>query len=179
MSEPPRRGPHTAFEGAIVKVVLEDAQMPDGQVIPFEVVHHPGGAGVVALDDQERVCLVRQYRPVADAWLWEVPAGKLEHGDPDRTARLELAEETGLRARHWQSLGAVHSSPGIFTEVIHLYLARDLEQGERHPEPGEVMEVHWLALEDAVERALHGEISDAKTVIALLRAHAWRQTEDI
>ncbi|MEO0421857.1 MAG: NUDIX hydrolase [Pseudomonadota bacterium] len=178
MSDSPRRGPRTAFEGGIISVVLEDVQMPDGQIIPFEIVQHPGGAGVVAVDAQQRVCLLRHYRPVADAWLWEIPAGKLDHGAPDRTAHIELAEETGLSARHWQSLGTIYSSPGIFTEQIHLYLARDLDQGERHPEPGEVMEIHWLALDDAVERALRGEISDAKTVIALLRAHARLHAED-
>lgn len=170
MSERPP--PITAFEGRIVSVLLQDVEMPDGQVMPFEIVRHPGGAAVVALDAAQQVCLLRQYRPVANGWLWEVPAGKLDHADPAQTARQELAEEAGLRAAHWQSLGAIHSSPGIFTEIIHLYLARDLAHVARQPEPGEVIEVHWVPLEDAVSRALSGEITDGKSVIALLRAHA-------
>ncbi len=172
MSDDSQRPPTVAFEGSIVSVVLEDVQMPDGLVVPYEIVHHPGGAGVVALDRQQRVCLIRQYRPVADAWLWEIPAGKLDHGDPAATARIELAEEAGLHANDWQSLGKIHSSPGVFTEVVHLFMARELQQVARQPEPGEVMEVHWLELDDAVNRALSGEISDGKSVIALLRARA-------
>ncbi|MEO0971877.1 MAG: NUDIX hydrolase [Pseudomonadota bacterium] len=161
-----------AFSGRIVRVLLEDIDMPDGERVPYEIVEHPGGAGVVALDTSDQVCLVRQYRPLANDWLWELPAGKLEHGDPLSTARAELAEEAGLTAKRWESLGVVRSSPGVFTEQVHLYLARDLAAVPRAPEPGEVMEVHWMALETAVARALSGEISDAKTIIGLLRAQA-------
>lgn len=163
--------PRVAFEGRIARVVLEDAPMPDGSVVPYEIVHHPGGAAVAALDDRRRVCLLRQYRHVVRDWLWELPAGKLEPGQaPLTTARQELAEEAGVAAAQWTALGAIHSSPGIFTEVVHLFLARDLTATARAPEPGEVMEVHWLHLDDAVARALDGRISDGKSIAALLRA---------
>src|SRR5580700_4460862 len=93
----------------------------------LEVVHHPGGAATVALDGEERICLLRQYRYVAGGWLWELPAGKLEPDEPPlATAQRELAEEAGVRARHWRSLGTVLSSPGVFTERLHLFLARGI-----------------------------------------------------
>lgn len=159
------------FEGRIVRVTVEELTMPDGARLPFEIVHHPGGAAIVALDEAQRVCLLRQYRPVTGDWLWEIPAGKLDAA-PLATAQRELQEEAGLLAGHWTSLGMMHSSPGIFSEVVHLYLARELSATARAPEPGEVMEVHWQPLAELVAWALDGRISDAKTIIALLRTRA-------
>jgi 8-oxo-dGTP pyrophosphatase MutT (NUDIX family) len=91
------------------------------------------------------VCLLRQYRYVADGWLWELPAGKLEpHEDPQATAQRELAEEAGARAAQWRSLGSYLSSPGVFTEVIHLYLATEVLPAATAHEASEVIEVHWV-----------------------------------
>jgi ADP-ribose pyrophosphatase len=141
------------------------------------VVHHPGGAAVVALDADERVCLLRQYRYVADGWLWELPAGKLEpHEPPLATAERELAEEAGTRAAEWHSLGSYLSSPGVFTEVIHLFVATGLTPVASALEPAEVIEVHWVALSDARRWALEGTIRDGKTALGLLRAAARTKT---
>ncbi len=96
---------------------------------------------MVALNAAGEVCLLRQYRHVAGGWLWEVPAGKLDGKTPDATARAELAEEAGMVARDWQSLGHVVSSPGVFREVVHLYLARELTPVPAAPEREEVFEV--------------------------------------
>ncbi|MGH8149707.1 MAG: NUDIX hydrolase [Steroidobacteraceae bacterium] len=159
------------FQGRIVRVCVDEVMLPNGERAELEVVHHPGGAVAVAVDGDRRVCLLRQYRYVADGWLWELPAGKLEPGEPPlATAQRELAEEGGVRARTWASLGAYLSSPGVFSEVLHLYLARDLELIAAAPEAHEVLEVHWVPLEEACGWALSGEIRDGKTALGLLRA---------
>ena len=169
MSESRRR----VFAGRIIDVTLDRVCLPNGRETEFEVVHHPGGAAVVAVDQRQRVCLLRQYRYAFDDWLWELPAGKRDHGeDPAVTARRELREETGVQAGNWQSLGHVHSSPGVFTEVVHLYLARELEFGGDAVEAHEVFERHWISLAEAIGHAESGAYSDAKTVIGLLRAQA-------
>ncbi len=134
---------------------------------------HPGGAAVAAIDAHDRICLLRQYRHAAGGYVWELPAGKLEPQEPPaETARRELIEEAGVEAREWTSLGSYLSSPGVFTEVIHLYMARELTQVQIAHEPNEVIEIHWIALEDAWRRALSGELTDGKTLIGILRAHA-------
>jgi ADP-ribose pyrophosphatase len=164
----------TVFQGRIIKVETGQMRFPDGRSAEFEVVRHPGGAAAVALDDDERVCLLRQYRPVAGEWIWELPAGKLEPNEaPLLTAQRELEEEAGLRASDWRPLGAVWSSPGIFTEVIHLFLARGLTHVSGNHEEHELIEVHWLSFGEALARARSGAILDAKTVIGLFRAQAF------
>lgn len=168
--DPPPSG-SARYRGRVVDVDVESVRLPGGVEAELELVRHPGGAAVVAVDAGQQVCLLRQYRHAAGGWLWELPAGKRDRGeDPEETARRELAEEAGLRARTWSGLGDILSSPGVFTEVIHLYLARDLQAVERCPEPHEVFEVHWLALREAAAWALDGRIRDAKTVIGLCRA---------
>jgi ADP-ribose pyrophosphatase len=158
------------YTGEVVTLDVADVRLPNGHVARLEIVGHPGGAAVVALNGAGDVCLLHQYRHVAGGWLWEVPAGKLDGKSPDSTARAELAEEAGLEARQWQSLGRVISSPGVYTEVVHLYLAEDLIPVVAAPERDEVFEVCWVPLREALARALDGDIVDAKTVIALQRA---------
>lgn len=159
------------YRGRIVDLVLESTTLPNGRAMELEVVRHPGGAAVVALDDQERVCLLRQYRHAHRGWIWELPAGKLDPGEaPLATAQRELVEEAGRQASRWIDLGRIITSPGVFTEVIHLYLAEGLEEAASAPEEHELFEVHWLPLADAVERALTGGIEDSKTIVGLARA---------
>lgn len=161
------------YRGKIIEVDLDEARLPNGKVAQMEIVRHPGGAAAVALDERGRVCLLRQYRHVAGGWLWELPAGKLDPGEsPLSTAQRELEEEAGLRAARWESLGSIFSSPGIFTEVIHLYLARDLQRIEVNHEEHELIEVHWLSFDQAIQQAQSGDIADAKTIVGLLRARA-------
>ena len=165
------------YRGRVVTLDLVPVTLPNGHRFELEVVGHPGGAAVVALNDRDEVCLVHQYRHVADAWLWELPAGKLDAGTPLDNARRELAEEAGLRAGHWSSLGRYLSSPGVFREVVHLVLARDLEPCASGLEADEVLSVHWLPLADACRMAIRGDIVDGKTVVALWRAQAGGATE--
>ena len=158
------------YTGRVVTLDVAEVLLPNGAQATLEIVGHPGGAAVVAVNSAGEVCLLHQYRHAAGGWLWEVPAGKLDGKTPEATARAELAEEAGLLATDWQSLGHVVSSPGVFREVVHLYLARELTSVPAAPEREEVFEVRWIPLAEAVERALRGDIVDAKSVVALLRA---------
>jgi ADP-ribose pyrophosphatase len=161
------------FRGRVITVTTDDVVLPNGHRAKLEVVHHPGGAGVVALDAQRQVCLLRQYRYVADGWIWELPAGKLEPGEPPlQTAQRELIEEAGVSASHWASLGTALSSPGVFGEILHLFLATGLEPQTVAHEQSEIIEVHWVPFVQAYGWALDGTIRDAKTIIGLARAFA-------
>jgi 8-oxo-dGTP pyrophosphatase MutT (NUDIX family) len=169
--EPKKQTVH--FRGRVITVTTDEVVLPNGNQALLEVVHHPGGAAVVALDSNGHVCLLRQYRYVADGWIWELPAGKLEPNEPPlETAKRELIEEAGVSASHWESLGTALSSPGVFSEVLHLFYATQIEPSTAAHEHSEVIEVHWVPFTQAYEWAINGTIRDAKTVIALARAQA-------
>jgi len=94
------------YQGKVIEVAVETVALPDGSQVDLELVRHPGGAAAVAIDEQERVCLLRQFRHAARGWIWELPAGRLDAGEtPLATARRELAEEAGLQANDWIDLG--------------------------------------------------------------------------
>lgn len=167
------KSPENVYQGRIVRVTVGEVALPNGHRMMLERVWHPGGAAVVALHGNGDVCLLRQYRAIAASWLWEIPAGKRDHGEPpELTASRELAEEAGSRAASWSSLGRYYSSPGIFDEVIHLYLAQELTPVAAAHERHEVIEVHWLPLGEALAMADAGEIIDGKTLVGLYRAAA-------
>jgi ADP-ribose pyrophosphatase len=164
------------YRGRVIEVTTDEVELPNGHRALLEVVHHPGGAAVVAVDSAERVCLLRQYRYVAGGWLWELPAGKLEPDEPPlMTAQRELIEEAGVSARRWHSLGMCLSSPGVFSERLHLFLATELAPATLAHERAEVIEVHWLPLDEACQWALDGTITDCKTALGVLRGRATRQ----
>ncbi len=161
----------THFRGRVITVTVDEVRLPNGHRAALEIVHHPGGAAAAAIDTEQRICLLRQYRHAANGWLWELPAGKLEGQEqPLVTAQRELTEEAGMRARAWRSLGAYFSSPGVFTEVVHLFLATGLEPATAALEAAEVIEVHWIAFATAHTWALDGTINDGKTALGILRA---------
>jgi len=159
------------FEGRLVRLGIESLTLPNGEPLELEIVRHPGGAAVVAMDESQRVCLLRQFRHAAGGWLWELPAGKLEQEEePQATAARELEEEAGLRAEHWQKLGTVLMTPGFCDEAIHLYLVERLSPVPTHPERHELFEIHWLPFSEAISRVHDGTIRDAKTMLGLLLA---------
>ena len=161
----------TIYEGKVIDLRRERVTLPNGMEVELEIVDHPGGAAVVALDERNRMCLVRQYRHVAGDYIWELPAGKIDNREPPvLTGQRELEDEAGIRAQTWFSLGAILSSPGVFDETVHLWLARILTAVAQNTEPDEDLEVHWIAFDQALQWAHDGTIADAKTVAGLFRA---------
>lgn len=162
----------TVFEGRIVQVHTQTIKLPNGHPLDLEIVEHPGGAAVVAVNHKQEICLLRQYRAVFEDWFLELPAGKRDNAEPPLdTARRELQEEAGVVAAEWTQLGDMASSPGVFTERVYLYMARNLSLGDATLGDDEVVsETLWVPLTQACEWAYEGRISDAKSVIAILRA---------
>lgn len=161
------------FTGRVIEVNIERVELPNGSTADLEIIHHPGGAAVVAVDTQRRVCLLRQFRHAANGWLWELPAGKIDNREPPlQTAQRELQEEAGCRAQRWESLGEYVSSPGVFTEVIHLYFATELTVTSASHEEHEVIEVHWKPFDDVLRMAHDGELRDGKSLVGIFRAAA-------
>ncbi|MGC3979634.1 MAG: NUDIX hydrolase [Steroidobacteraceae bacterium] len=159
------------YQGRVIRLNIERVRLPNQNVANLEIIHHPGGAAVVALNEQQQVCLLYQFRHAAGGWVWELPAGKIDNQEPHfATAQRELQEEAGCAAGQWHYLGHSLSSPGVFTEVIHLYLARQLTLTGNQPEEHEVFRVEWRALTEALAMARRGEIVDGKTLIGLFLA---------
>lgn len=158
------------YKGNIIDLGIESVNLPDGRRIELEIVRHPGGAAALAMDKNNRMALIRQYRHAAGGWLWEIPAGKIDPGEnPLKTAQRELQEEAGIVATSWISIGAILSTPGFCDEVIHLFFAQDLACVPRNLSEHELIELHWIPFKEAHELALNGEIRDAKTLITVFR----------
>lgn len=158
------------FEGRIITVRKDKAELGDGSIVPRELVIHSGGVCVVPLTDDNRVIMVRQFRYAFGEPLLEIPAGKLEKGEEHRSAALrELEEETGAKCTSFEYLGVCYPSVAYLTEKIHMYLARGLSFGKAHLDEGEFLDVIRVPLDEAVEMVMRGEIPDAKTQIALLK----------
>ncbi len=160
------------YNGRILRLHVDQVSLPNGAVASREVADHPGGVGILALDDQRRVALVRQYRYAFSRVVTEIPAGKLEigDGDPLAAAKRELREEMGATARSWQSLGELIPSPGCYGETLYLYLARELSFEAPAPDEDEFLEREWVPLEELLQRCVSGALCDAKTVAAVLKA---------
>ena len=164
------------FRGRVIELSVDTVQLPNGSQADLEIIQHPGGAAIVAVDARGKVCLLHQYRHAAGGWLWELPAGKIDNREPPlQTAQRELLEEAGVRAVSWHSLGDYVSSPGVFTEVVHLYLARELSSATAQPEQHEVFEVHWKDFAEVLHMAQQGVLRDGKTLVGIFRAAALLQ----
>lgn len=159
------------FQGLVVDLEQMEVKIGEKGWHLFQIVRHPGGVGVLPLHDDGTVTLIRQLRPAVNTRMLEIPAGRLDPGeDPAACGARELLEETGLVAAKLEPLGLLYSSPGVFDEAIHLFLATGLEQQEAVPEFYEDIETERIPLRDALEMAADGEISDGKTAVALFRA---------
>jgi len=154
------------FKNSLFKVSEEVAHDPDGFEIHRYVVRHPGSAVMMAVDPEERILLVKQFRLPAEDYLWELPAGRLDPGEsPLEAAKRELGEETGYKAKLWTQLASFWSSPGYVAERMTLFLAQDLTAGEQTPMEDERIEIKWFAKEEMGRLIRNGDIADAKTII--------------
>lgn len=158
----------------------DTVRLPDGSDVVRELVAHPGAVGIIALDDHDRVALVRQYRHPVGSYLWEAPAGLLDaEGEaPLLTAQRELYEEAHLRADTWHVLVDYYNSPGSSSEAFRCFLARDVSavDGDRHAGEGEErdMPLRWVDLDDAVAAAFRGDLHNPTTVSGVLAAYTAR-----
>ncbi len=157
------------YDGRIVGLRVDTVEMEDKKYAKREIVEHPGGVGIIAINDNNEIVLVEQFRKAAENSLIEIPAGTMEpNEEPRTTAKRELEEETGYTAEKWTYLGEFYPTPGYCTEKHHLFMAEDLNQGEAHPDEGEILEPMLVDFEKALEMVKYGKIIDAKTVLAIL-----------
>ncbi len=161
----------TIFEGKIFTVVRDEVQLPNGESAPRELVLHSGGAGILPVDSNGDITLVKQYRCGAKAVLTEICAGKLEKGeDPMECAKREMLEELGLVAKSIIPLGSFSPTPAYDSEITYIFLATDLEYVGQKLDEGEFLEIVKMPLKEAVSLVLNGDILDGKTQIAILKA---------
>lgn len=162
------------FDGSLLKVHRDRVRLPDGGEATREYIRHPGAVAIVPLFDDGRVLLERQFRYPHGREFIEVPAGKLEPGEPHlETAKRELLEETGYSAAEWTRLGVIHTAIAYTDEAIDLYVARKLTLSERKLDAGEFLEVFSVPFGEAVEMVRDGRITDSKSVAALLWLRAF------
>ena len=158
------------FDGKLIKVTYDVAEV-NGKEAWREVVHHPGASAVVAIDEENRIIMEKQFRYALNDYLLEIPAGKLDAGeDPLVCAKRELEEETGIVASEWISLGTIATSPGFCNEVIHLYVAKGLSKGEIHWDEDEYVEVERYTFDELLQRIKEEKIKDSKSLSAVLLA---------
>lgn len=158
----------TIYNGKIINVKKLDVKLCNGKLAKREIVEHPGAVSVLALTNDHKVILVKQFRKATEETLWEVPAGKLEKGEePLECAKRELQEETGYTAEHWEKIGQFYSSPGFCNEMIHIYFAKNLSSGELNLDEDEFLDDFVLTIEEVKNLMNDGSIRDAKTQIAL------------
>lgn len=166
----------TIHKGRVYELVSENITLDNGVTTDTEFIHHPGATAIVPMLDETQIILINQYRHALRKFIWEIPAGTL---NPRETAiscaRRELIEETGYSAQLWKPLAEITPVPGYSDERIYIYLASDLELAGQSLDSDEILNVHALKFEDALNMIRHGEIQDSKTISGLFLAHAWLQ----
>lgn len=164
------------YEGKILNLRIDTIELPDKKYTKREVVEHSGGVGVVAITDEDKIVLVKQYRQAISKEMLEIPAGKLElNEEPRITAIRELKEETGYSTDNLKYITEFYPTPGYCNEKIHVYMADKLKPGEQDLDEHEYVEVVEMPFDEAYEKTLNGDISDAKTIIGILLAKKERE----
>lgn len=165
-----------AYQGKIINLRVDEAELPNGRKAKREVVEHHGGVCLAALTDKDELLFVRQFRYPYQEVLLELPAGKIDAGeDPLDCGKRELKEETGAIAEQYRPLGKLYPSPGYCGEIIHMYLAQGLTYGDVCPDEDEFLEVERIPLEKAAQMVLNNEIKDAKTQASVLKVYCMKQ----
>ncbi|HBN73347.1 MAG TPA: hypothetical protein DD376_00945 [Sutterella sp.] len=167
---------------SFIPLYRQQVRLPNGKVSYRDIIRHPGACAILAIAEKDNVILERQWRAPLGCAVWEIPAGKIDLGEPSLVcAQRELTEETGLVASEWTFLGTLHNALGYSNEHIDVYLARGLKQGERHLDANEFLTVTRVPLSRVRTMAATGAITDAKTIGALfwLDAHLANLKRDI
>lgn len=160
------------FDGKVVKLYKDSVELDNGYKATREWIKHPGGVCIVALDEDENVYFVEQFRYPFHKALMEVPAGKLEFGESHRECGIrELKEEIGAQAESFEYLGCLYPTVAYDTEIIHMYLARGLSFGEQKLDEGEFLNVTKIPLEKAFEMVMNNELPDSKTQLAIMKTY--------
>ncbi len=159
------------YDGRILKFKIDKVELPNGETGERELVEHPGGVAVVAVDDEENLILVEQYRKPYERNLLEIPAGKLDKGeDIELCGRRELEEETGYIADKFEYLGECYPSVGYTNEIIRIFLATKLTKTSQHLDDDEFLNVYKIPIKEMLSRIMNNEIADAKTVMGIMKA---------
>lgn len=158
------------YNGKIINMRVDEAELENGKTAIREVVEHSGGVCVAALDEDNCLLMVKQFRYPYGEVLLEIPAGKREKGeDPIECGKRELEEETGYTAEKFIDLGKLYPTPAYVDEVIYMYYAENLSQTHQHLDEDEFLSVERVPFDDAVKMVMNGEIRDAKTQVAILK----------
>ena len=161
------------LETSIFSVTQDQAVDPDGFEIKRAIVQHGGSAVMMPVDDKNRILLVKQYRLPARSFLWELPAGRVDKGETVlQSAKRELREETGYKARKWTKLASFWVSPGFLSEKMTIFVAEELTEGDQEPMEDERIQMQWFRAKDLDDMVESGKIQDAKTIVGFL---AWRR----
>jgi ADP-ribose pyrophosphatase len=161
----------TLHQGRVFNLVKENYTLETGISSEMDFIQHPGAAAMVPMLNNQEVVLIKQYRHAIREFIWEIPAGTLDDGEsPLNCARRELVEETGYSADDWHKLGTITPLPGCSDERIHIFLASHLKPAEQHLDDDELLNVHTVKLNEALQMILTGEISDGKTISGLFLA---------
>ncbi len=164
------------FDGKIMKVYLDEIEMPDGRHAPREILRHSGGVCCAVLNDRDEIAFVRQYRYVYGEVVTELPAGKLEPGeDPFDAIKREVREEIGATGTEWREMGKLYPTPGYCGEIIHLYACRLSSTDVPQPDDDEILETMWVPFDEAVQMVLDGKLPDSKTQTLILKLAAMRR----
>ncbi len=164
----------TIHQGRIFKIVKENITLANGVSSDMDIIRHPGASAIIPLSDKNTIILIKQYRHAIGNYIWEIPAGTLDHDEPPiECAKRELIEETGYSANQWQKLGEIISVPGYSDERIHIFLANDLVPARQNLDKDEMLDVHEIKFDDAMEMIHRGEIQDSKSICGLFMAMHW------